>query len=134
MLDALIRDQHWRAAHFRVAADDINYRRFFDINDLAGLRMELPELFEHAHSLVLRLLNEGTLDGLRIDHVDGLSTQKPIWSGCAARPRDRSIWLSRRSSRMTKRCARIGRSRGRRDTISPTWCWRSSSILPGKTG
>ena len=76
MLDALIRDQHWRAAHFRVAADDINYRRFFDINDLAGLRMELPELFEHAHSLVLRLLNEGTIDGLRIDHVDGLLDPK----------------------------------------------------------
>ena len=44
MLDALIRDQHWRAAHFRVAGDDINYRRFFNINDLAGLRMELPEM------------------------------------------------------------------------------------------
>ena len=76
MLDALIRDQHWRAAHFRVAADDINYRRFFDINDLAGLRMELPELFEHTHSLVLRLLNEGTIDGLRVDHVDGLLDPK----------------------------------------------------------
>ena len=76
MLDALIRDQHWRAAHFRVAADDINYRRFFDINDLAGLRMELPELFDHAHALVLRLLKEGTLDGLRIDHIDGLLDPK----------------------------------------------------------
>ena len=76
MLDALIRDQHWRAAHFRVAGDDINYRRFFDINDLAGLRMELPELFDHTHVLVLRLLEEGTLDGLRIDHVDGLLDPK----------------------------------------------------------
>src|SRR5260370_3622746 len=47
-LDALIQDQHWRAAHFRVAADDINYRRFFNINQLAGLRIGLPELFEHA--------------------------------------------------------------------------------------
>ncbi|NKC31996.1 malto-oligosyltrehalose synthase [Falsiroseomonas selenitidurans] len=75
-LDALIRDQHWRAAHFRVAADDINYRRFFNINELAGLRMELPELFEHAHRLVFALLADGSLDGLRIDHVDGLLDPK----------------------------------------------------------
>ena len=68
-LHLLIQEQHWRAAHFRVAADDINYRRFFDVNDLAGLRMELPEVFAHAHALVLRLLDDRTLDGLRIDHV-----------------------------------------------------------------
>ena len=75
-LDALIQDQHWRAAHFRVAADDINYRRFFNINELAGLRMELPELFDHAHRLVFDLLREGVLDGLRIDHIDGLLDPK----------------------------------------------------------
>jgi (1->4)-alpha-D-glucan 1-alpha-D-glucosylmutase len=75
-LDALIKAQHWRAAHFRVAADDINYRRFFNINDLAGLRMELPELFDHAHRLVFQLLRDGILDGLRIDHVDGLLDPK----------------------------------------------------------
>ncbi len=75
-LDALIEDQHWRAAHFRVAADDINYRRFFNINELAGLRMELPELFDHAHRLVFELLRDGVLDGLRIDHVDGLLDPK----------------------------------------------------------
>jgi (1->4)-alpha-D-glucan 1-alpha-D-glucosylmutase len=71
-LDALIQRQSWRASHFRVAGDDINYRRFFNINDLAGLRIELPEVFEHAHRLVVRLLREGVLDGLRIDHIDGL--------------------------------------------------------------
>jgi (1->4)-alpha-D-glucan 1-alpha-D-glucosylmutase len=75
-LDALIQDQHWRAAHFRVAADDINYRRFFNINELAGLRIELPELFEHAHGLVFELLREGWIDGLRIDHIDGLFDPK----------------------------------------------------------
>lgn len=75
-LDALIQDQHWRAAHFRVAADDINYRRFFNINELAGLRMELPELFDHAHRLVFSLLEDGAVDGLRIDHVDGLLDPK----------------------------------------------------------
>jgi (1->4)-alpha-D-glucan 1-alpha-D-glucosylmutase len=71
-LDALIREQFWRASHFRVAGDDINYRRFFNVNDLAGIRVELPEVFEHTHRLVARLLREGVLDGLRIDHIDGL--------------------------------------------------------------
>jgi (1->4)-alpha-D-glucan 1-alpha-D-glucosylmutase len=71
-LDTLIGRQHWRIASFRVAADDINYRRFFNINDLAGIRMELPELFDHAHRRVFKLLDDGVLHGLRIDHVDGL--------------------------------------------------------------
>jgi (1->4)-alpha-D-glucan 1-alpha-D-glucosylmutase len=71
-LDALIQRQYWRPSHFRVAADDINYRRFFNISELAGVRMELPEVFEHTHRLVFELLKEGSLQGLRIDHVDGL--------------------------------------------------------------
>ena len=75
-LDAVIQEQYWRAAHFRVAADEINYRRFFNINELAGLRMELPEVFDHAHQLVFRLLKSGVLDGLRIDHIDGLLDPK----------------------------------------------------------
>ena len=75
-LHALIQDQFWRVAHFRVAADDINYRRFFNINDLAGLRIELPEVFDHIHRLAFRLLGEGAVDGLRIDHVDGLLDPK----------------------------------------------------------
>ena len=75
-LHALIQEQHWRPAHFRVAADDINYRRFFNVNDLAAVRMELPEVFDHAHALIFRLLAGGILDGLRIDHVDGLLNPK----------------------------------------------------------
>ena len=75
-LDALIKKQHWRPASFRVAADDINYRRFFNINDLAGIRIEEPEVFEHAHRLVFRLIGDGVLDGLRLDHVDGLFDPK----------------------------------------------------------
>lgn len=75
-LDRLIADQHWRVAHFRVAADDINYRRFFNISDLAGLRIEHEELFDHAHRLVFELIAEGVLDGLRIDHIDGLLDPK----------------------------------------------------------
>ncbi|HEY3516649.1 MAG TPA: malto-oligosyltrehalose synthase, partial [Gammaproteobacteria bacterium] len=72
VLDALIAKQYWRAAHFRVAGDDINYRRFFNINDLAGLRIELPHVFEHVHALVLALVGNRDIGGLRIDHIDGL--------------------------------------------------------------
>ncbi|MDN5872268.1 MAG: malto-oligosyltrehalose synthase, partial [Nitrococcus sp.] len=75
-LHELIQQQHWRAAFWRVAADDINYRRFFNINELAGLRMEQPELFELTHRLVLGMVAAGTLDGLRIDHIDGLLDPK----------------------------------------------------------
>ena len=75
-LDTLIRAQYWRPAYFRVAADDINYRRFFNINDLAGIRMEVPEVFERAHRLIFRLLDEGVIDGIRLDHIDGLLDPK----------------------------------------------------------
>jgi (1->4)-alpha-D-glucan 1-alpha-D-glucosylmutase len=64
--------QHWRLAFWRVAADEINYRRFFNVNELAGLRVERPALFARIHRLVFRLIAAGHLDGLRIDHVDGL--------------------------------------------------------------
>jgi (1->4)-alpha-D-glucan 1-alpha-D-glucosylmutase len=95
-LDALIKLQHWRAAHFRVAADDINYRRFFNINDLAGLRMELPELFEHAHRLVFQLLRDGVLGGLRIDHVDGLLDPKGYLLRLRERaPRPFYLWVEK---------------------------------------
>ncbi|HZR70231.1 MAG TPA: malto-oligosyltrehalose synthase [Burkholderiales bacterium] len=71
-MHALLEAQAFRLAHWRVAADDINYRRFFDINDLAALRMESEAVFEDTHRLVLRLLGEGKIDALRIDHPDGL--------------------------------------------------------------
>ena len=72
-LDALLEAQAYRLAHWRVAADEINYRRFFDINELAALRMERAEVFEATHRLVLALAAEGAVDGLRIDHPDGLA-------------------------------------------------------------
>ena len=72
LLDALLGDQAYRLAYWRVASEEINYRRFFDINELAAMRMEDPDVFEEAHRLVFRLLHEGAVTGLRIDHVDGL--------------------------------------------------------------
>ena len=71
-LHELLEHQAYRLAHWRVAADEINYRRFFDINDLAALRMEQPETFDAVHALVLELIAEGRIAGLRIDHPDGL--------------------------------------------------------------
>ncbi|MGH9530564.1 MAG: malto-oligosyltrehalose synthase, partial [Terriglobales bacterium] len=71
-LHELIKVQAYRLAYWRVAADDINYRRFFDINDLAGLRMENETVFEITHRLVLDLVRKGKVDGLRVDHPDGL--------------------------------------------------------------
>jgi (1->4)-alpha-D-glucan 1-alpha-D-glucosylmutase len=71
-LDALLQDQHYRLAYWRVAVDEVNYRRFFDNNDLAGLRVEDAEVLGQTHRLAFELIAAGTLQGLRIDHIDGL--------------------------------------------------------------
>jgi (1->4)-alpha-D-glucan 1-alpha-D-glucosylmutase len=71
-LHELLEAQAYRLAYWRVAADEINYRRFFDINDLAALRMENEAVFDATHRLVLELIAQGKVDGLRIDHPDGL--------------------------------------------------------------
>lgn len=72
-LHTLLEQQNFRLAHWRAAADEINYRRFFDINDLAGFRVEVPAAFDESHALLLDLWRRGAIDGLRIDHVDGLA-------------------------------------------------------------
>ena len=84
-LDALLNRQAYRLAYWRVAAEEINYRRFFDVNDLAALRMELPEVFEATHGLVLELIANGTVQGLRIDHVDGLADPRAYLDTLRAR-------------------------------------------------
>ena len=71
-LHELIKAQAYRLSQWRVATDDINYRRFFDINDLAALRMEEEQVFAATHGLVFNLLAHGKVNGLRIDHPDGL--------------------------------------------------------------
>jgi (1->4)-alpha-D-glucan 1-alpha-D-glucosylmutase len=71
-LDSLLNDQSYRLAFWRVAAEEINYRRFFDVNDLAAIRMELPEVFDATHQLLLELIATGAVTGVRIDHPDGL--------------------------------------------------------------
>jgi len=71
-LEALLADQGYRPSFWRVASDEINYRRFFDINELAAIRVEEPAVFRAVHAIPLRLVKQGLVTGLRIDHVDGL--------------------------------------------------------------
>jgi (1->4)-alpha-D-glucan 1-alpha-D-glucosylmutase len=72
----LISVQHWRPARFSMAAGDINYRRFFINSDLAGLRVERDDVFQHTHKLTFELIEAGIVRGLRIDHIDGLFDPK----------------------------------------------------------
>src|SRR5216117_614574 len=71
-LDELLNAQSYRLAFWRVAAEEINYRRFFDVNDLAAIRVELPKVFDATHRLLLELVRTRAVTGLRIDHPDGL--------------------------------------------------------------
>lgn len=71
-LDSLVRRQNYRLAFWRTASEEGQYRRFFDINELVGIRVEDPTVFSDSHRLVLRWLDAGVIDGLRVDHVDGL--------------------------------------------------------------
>src|ERR1700726_4530182 len=71
-LHHLLERQHYRLGHWRLASSDINYRRFFDVNTLAGLRVEDAGTFEAIHRVVKRLIADGNLQGLRLDHIDGL--------------------------------------------------------------
>lgn len=71
-LDAVIDAQFYRLAYWRVASETINYRRFFDVTDLVGVRVENPEVMEMRNRLILELIGEGKVTGIRVDHIDGL--------------------------------------------------------------
>ena len=107
-LHRLLERQAYRLAFWRVAAHEINYRRFFDINDLAGLRMEQPELFEVAHRLVRQWLAEGKIQGIRLDHVDGLRNPNAYFVrlqrlAAAALPTDDADYSTQESKRTRAR-------------------------------
>lgn len=72
LLHKLLETQPYRLSSWRTATHEINYRRFFDINELAAIRMEDPEVFDATHALTLKLIQDGVIQGLRLDHVDGL--------------------------------------------------------------
>lgn len=85
-LAELLERQHYRLAYWRVADEELNYRRFFDVGTLAAIRVEDPEVFDATHAVILRLLDQGVIDGLRIDHPDGLADP----AGYLARLREKS--------------------------------------------
>ncbi|MEN4922783.1 malto-oligosyltrehalose synthase [Achromobacter spanius] len=87
-LHALLERQHYRLAWWRTAPDLINWRRFFEISELVGVRVEDEAVFAEVHALVLRLYSQGILDGLRIDHIDGLASPGAYLRRLAARLAD----------------------------------------------
>src|SRR5690606_34268915 len=72
-LNELVDQQHYRLAYWRVANEELNYRRFFDVGSLVAVRVEDPRVFDATHRVIVDLVNDGTLDGLRVDHPDGLA-------------------------------------------------------------
>ena len=72
-LDELLRDQHYRVSAWQLALEAVNYRRFFDVTELASQRVELPEVFDSSHKSLLSLIEHGKISGIRLDHIDGLS-------------------------------------------------------------
>ncbi len=104
-LHRLLERQAYRLSWWRAATDEINWRRFFDVNGLAGVRQEVPGVFEDTHRTVFRLYEKGLIDGVRIDHVDGL-----------AFPRDYCRKLRRRLDALTPK-----RPEGLRDQRAVLW-------------
>ncbi|MFO0852669.1 MAG: malto-oligosyltrehalose synthase [Gemmataceae bacterium] len=94
-LDALLDAQAYRLCFWRVASDEINYRRFFDVNVLSALSAEHPEVFEATHALILRLVKEGLIDGLRIDHPDGLFDPKTYLERLQAACPGVPVWVEK---------------------------------------
>ena len=72
-IDRLVEEQHYRLAYWRVANEELNYRRFFDVGSLVAVRVEDPDVFDATHRLIVSLVRDGTLEGLRVDHPDGLA-------------------------------------------------------------
>jgi (1->4)-alpha-D-glucan 1-alpha-D-glucosylmutase len=72
-MESLVDQQHYRLAYWRVGNEELNYRRFFDVGSLVGLRVEDPDVFEKTHRVIIDLIHDGTLTGLRVDHPDGLA-------------------------------------------------------------
>ena len=114
-LDALLGAQAYRVAYWGVAGDEINYRRFFDVNDLAAIRMEDPAVFEATHRLLLRLIREGRITGLRIDHPDGLYAPAGYLGA------------------LRERCAREPSDRATRTGASPFYVVVEKVLMPGES-
>jgi (1->4)-alpha-D-glucan 1-alpha-D-glucosylmutase len=90
-LDAFLEQQHFRLAYWKTADQQLGYRRFFDVNTLIGLRIEREYVFEETHALILKWLDDGVLDGVRVDHPDGL--RDPLQYFQRLRKRAPDAWI-----------------------------------------
>ena len=122
-----------------MAGEEINYRRFFDINDLAAIRMEVPEVFDAAHQLVLRLVGEGKVTGLRIDHPDGLYAPgeyfRRLQEGALLATARRLVpeLGPREAEALGRALPRPGRASSRpRRTARPLWIVAEKILVPGR--
>ena len=77
-LDQLLGRQHYRLAYWRTASDELDYRRFFNIETLVGVRVEAPDVFAATHEFIFEMVRDGQVDGLRVDHVDGLPRPRGV--------------------------------------------------------
>ena len=107
-LEKVLDDQAYRLSFWRVASDEINYRRFFDINDLAAIRVENPDVFANVHRIPFELIQKSLVSGIRIDHPDGLFDPLRIFRGSSG------------SGASARRCVRK-RLRQRRSPSISTW-------------
>ena len=119
--------QHYELIGWRRADNELNYRRFFAVNTLAGIRVEVPSVFDEAHEEVVRWFNEGLADGLRIDHPDGLADPEGYLDGSAKPPAERTCW-SRRSWSRGSSCRPASSARAPPATTPSPTSTGSSSI------
>jgi malto-oligosyltrehalose synthase len=127
----LLEAQHYRLAWWRTANDEINWRRFFDINELVAVRVEDDEVFEAVHGTLFRLYAEGLIDGVRVDHIDGPRSRGTTARSCgracaplsangrATVPPGPPISSSKKFSRVTKRSRQAGRPMG--PPVTTSW-------------
>jgi (1->4)-alpha-D-glucan 1-alpha-D-glucosylmutase len=94
-LTELARGQHYRLARWRIANREIGYRRFFDVTDLVGLRVDVPWVFDATHKLTLDLVEAGLIDGLRVDHPDGLRDPQAYLERLRARVGEAPVWVEK---------------------------------------
>ena len=119
-IHTVLEEQHYRLAYWRAANDEINYRRFFDVNELIAIRPEEDDVFAASHQLVMRLAEDEVVHGLRVDHVDGLLAPASYLQRLrtAAEQADHSTALGA-SGRPT--WIVVEKILGRRETLDPTW-------------
>lgn len=118
-LHSLLEEQHYRLAWWRSANDDINWRRFFDINELAALRVEDDEVFEAVHGKLFALFAEALIDGVRVDHVDGLARPE---SYCKKlREKLRTLQASRSAATDTDAYLVVEKILARGESLPDTW-------------